>query len=113
MIVLDTDHLSILQRPQSPEYERLTDRMEQSADSDFATTAVSLEEQMRGWLAAINRARNVHNQLLYYQRLINVVGFTAAGMLLRSISRPPIPLSHCVSKEFGSVRWTSKLPQSR
>jgi tRNA(fMet)-specific endonuclease VapC len=75
MIVLDSDHLSILQHPESPQYERLTAAMDESADGDFVTTVVSLEEQMRGWLAAINRARNVHDQLLYYVRLTGGGGF--------------------------------------
>jgi hypothetical protein len=48
--------------------ERESPEMDRSVESDFATTAISLEEQMRGWLAAINRARNFHNQLLFYQR---------------------------------------------
>jgi tRNA(fMet)-specific endonuclease VapC len=75
MIVLDSDHLSILQHPESPEYERLTTAMDRSPDQDFATTAVSLEEQTRGWLAAINRRRDVHDQVLYYTRLTKLVDF--------------------------------------
>jgi tRNA(fMet)-specific endonuclease VapC len=69
MIVLDTDHLSILQQPQSPLAERLYQSMSHSVDADFATTVVSLEEQMRGWLAAINRQKNAHAQTPYYLRL--------------------------------------------
>jgi tRNA(fMet)-specific endonuclease VapC len=60
---------------ENPQYERLTAAMEQSTDTDFATTAISLEEQMRGWLAAINRARSVHDQPLYYARLTGLVDF--------------------------------------
>lgn len=75
MIVLDSDHLSILQHPESPQYERLTAAMVQSADTDFATTAVSPEEQMRAWLAAINRARSVQDQVPYYARLTGLVDF--------------------------------------
>jgi tRNA(fMet)-specific endonuclease VapC len=75
MIILDTDHLSILQRPEAPQYERLTTAMEQSTDAAFATTIISLEEQMRGWLAAIGRARTVHDQTLYYTRLGGLVEF--------------------------------------
>jgi hypothetical protein len=75
MIVFDTDHLSILQHPESPQYQELVAKMDQSVDTDFVTTAVSLEEQMRGWLAAINRARDVHQQPLYYVRLSGLVEF--------------------------------------
>lgn len=75
MIVLDSDHLSMLQHPESPEYERLTAAMGESPDADFATTSISLEEQMRGWLAAISRQRAVHDQLLYYSKLTGLVDF--------------------------------------
>jgi tRNA(fMet)-specific endonuclease VapC len=75
MIVFDTDHLSILQYPENPQYDRLVAAMERSADTAFVTTAVGLEEQMRGWLAAINRARNVHDQPRYYARLTGLVDF--------------------------------------
>src|SRR5436190_15040802 len=82
MIVVDTDHLSILQHPESPQYERLTAAMNLSADGEFATTAISLEEQLRGWLAAINRARQVHGQLLYYGRLTGLVDFYSRWHIL-------------------------------
>jgi len=75
MIILDTDHLSILQHPENPQQERLLAAMERSADADFATTSISLEEQMRGCRAAISRARDVHKQLRYYERLTGLVEF--------------------------------------
>ena len=75
MIILDSDHLSILQHPESPQYERLTTALNSSIDREFATTSISLEEQMRDWLAAINRAKYVHGQLLYYERLVGLVDF--------------------------------------
>lgn len=65
MIVLDTDHLSIIQHPESPQYGRLTTAIYESDDQVFVMTVISLEEQMRGWLAAINNARKVHDQPLY------------------------------------------------
>jgi tRNA(fMet)-specific endonuclease VapC len=82
MIILDTDHLSILQQPESPQFERLTAAMDRSADANFATTAISLEEQMRGWLAAINRSRSLHDQLPYYQRLTGLVDFYSRWQVL-------------------------------
>jgi tRNA(fMet)-specific endonuclease VapC len=75
MIILDSDHLSILQHPESPQYEKLTEAMRRAEDVDFATTVVSLEEQMRGWLAVINRAREIRGQIPYYRRLTGIVGF--------------------------------------
>lgn len=51
MIILDTDHINILQNEQGDQYFTLTASMAASRDQDFVTTAVTLEEQMRGWLA--------------------------------------------------------------
>jgi tRNA(fMet)-specific endonuclease VapC len=82
MIVFDSDHLSILQHPESPQYERIVSRMGDSVDPEFATTVVSLEEQMRGWLAAINRSR-VDNQPLYYTRLSGLVDFYSRWRVLQ------------------------------
>lgn len=82
MILLDSDHLSILQHPESPQFERLVAAMDRSGDADFATTAVSLEEQMRGWLAAINRAK-IQDQPLYYLRLSGLVEFYSRWQIVQ------------------------------
>ena len=51
MILLDTDHLNALKYPESVHYAPLTLKMSVSTDQDFATTVITVEEQMRGWLA--------------------------------------------------------------
>ncbi len=53
MIVLDTDHLSVLKYDEHPRCRVLRERMNVSEDPFFATTIISAEEQMRGWLAKI------------------------------------------------------------
>lgn len=82
MIVLDSDHLSILQRPESPKYEQLLRALNDSADSVVTTTVISLEEQTLGWLAAINRARDVQDQPKYYLRLSQLVDFYGQWQVL-------------------------------
>jgi hypothetical protein len=59
MIILDTDHVTVLRRTGHSHYAALAANMKRSADQDFVTTAVSIEEQMRGWLAAIRRTQKV------------------------------------------------------
>jgi tRNA(fMet)-specific endonuclease VapC len=56
--------------------------MDPSPDRNFATTVVSVEEDMRGWLAAIRRARKVHNQILYYTRLVGLIRFFSNWKIL-------------------------------
>lgn len=50
MIILDTDHISTLKYANSDRFARLALRMADSPDQDFATTAITLEEQLLGWL---------------------------------------------------------------
>ena len=55
MIVLDSDHFSVFEYPEADRAERLRERLTRSADRDIYTNVISLEEQMRGWLAAMHR----------------------------------------------------------
>lgn len=55
-VVLDTDHLTLLQR-QSPEADHILRRLDRLAPDDIAATIVSFQEQFQGWLAYLNKAR--------------------------------------------------------
>ena len=68
MLVLDTDHFSILERLESPERMPLVRRLERSG-LPVATTILSYEEQSRSWLAYVARARSRTEQLDAYRRL--------------------------------------------
>jgi tRNA(fMet)-specific endonuclease VapC len=59
MVVLDTDHLSLLQRTSSAEGARLRDRLHLIRREECAATLVTFEEQVRGRLAVLRRARTV------------------------------------------------------
>jgi tRNA(fMet)-specific endonuclease VapC len=82
MIILDTDHISLLQRPDSPEAKRLVRRLAASTDREIATTVISVEEQMRGWLQVIARYRNPIQQIAYYDKLIEFIRFFNNWMIL-------------------------------
>lgn len=76
MIILDTDHFTILKYGDSEAARNLSLNMAVSVDQDFATTAISLEEQMRGLLALLNRSgTEVDRQLPAYRRLVELVQF--------------------------------------
>ena len=55
MYVLDTDHLSVLQRRVGTEYGQLRDRMRMFDVDDFCMTTVSLHEQTKGANSIIQR----------------------------------------------------------
>jgi tRNA(fMet)-specific endonuclease VapC len=69
MIVLDTDVLSIVQQARGETYDRLANRLDAAGAGGVYVTIVSLEEQMRGWLAYIARAKRIADQILAYERL--------------------------------------------
>ena len=77
MILLDTDHIVALKYSKGAEHGRLTARMSTSSDQSFVTTSITLEEQLRGWLAFVNRSPDVHRQVPAYQRLNSLVDFFA------------------------------------
>ena len=68
MLVLDTDHMSVLEWG-GQNCATLRQRLADVPQSDVATTIISYEEQMRGWMAYIARAKSIDHQLQAYQRL--------------------------------------------
>jgi tRNA(fMet)-specific endonuclease VapC len=67
-VILDTDHITILQR-QGPEADHLLHRLDSLPPDDMATTIVSYQEQLQGWLAYLNRARGDNELLRAYAEL--------------------------------------------
>ena len=85
-VILDTDHLTIVQRKTQPEYARLLNRLHQLAPDDIATSIVTFQEQTQGWLAYINRARTAEEIVHAYAELetmqrsfckMNILSFNA------------------------------------
>ena len=83
MIILDTDHLTVLRYEDDSRYSTLTSRLDASLDQHIVTTVVTVEEQMRGWLAEINRWREVRRQITAYERLVRMVEFLSEWEIIR------------------------------
>lgn len=66
---LDTDHMSLLERAESGSGTRLLERLRQVAPEQRGTTIISFEEQMRGWMGYLAKARQVAKQIEAYRRL--------------------------------------------
>ncbi|HZU35392.1 MAG TPA: type II toxin-antitoxin system VapC family toxin [Gemmataceae bacterium] len=77
MILLDTDHLTVLKYDEHPQCRALRERMSDSEDPDFATSIISAEEQMRGWLAKIHATRDAEKQVAWYDQLAWLIEFLA------------------------------------
>lgn len=71
--LLDTDHLSILQRQTGKDYSNLSTRMAQYPLSDFAVSIVTFHEQMLGCHAYINRDRTLNDIVKGYEMMARLV----------------------------------------
>ena len=80
MLVLDTDHVSALSHPSETSLN-LLERIRASGD-DATTTIVTVEEQLRGWLAELHRLTEPHRQIVAYDRLQRRLDFFAAWTVL-------------------------------
>jgi tRNA(fMet)-specific endonuclease VapC len=95
MILLDTDHLNVLAVP-GPRADRLAAKLGKSADGDFAVAIVSIEEQMRGWLAEIRHQLVAVRQVRPYERLHRLVGFWGLWRVL--------PFDDVAAERFQTLR---------
>lgn len=68
MLVLDTDHMSFLQFSMSDHAVELARRLRESSD-EACTTIVTYEEQTRGWMAYMAKARSISAQVEAYGHL--------------------------------------------
>jgi tRNA(fMet)-specific endonuclease VapC len=68
MFILDTDHISILDRS-GPTAQPLLAKLARVNPNQVATTIITYEEQMRGWLSYIAKTSIIAEQIAAYQKL--------------------------------------------
>jgi tRNA(fMet)-specific endonuclease VapC len=94
VILLDTDLLSIIQRASGFEYECLARRLD-SAHEEVVVSIISFEEQMRGWLAYIARAKTPNQLIGGYTRL--------RALLEDSTTRPILDFDQACARQFEKL----------
>jgi tRNA(fMet)-specific endonuclease VapC len=83
MILLDTDHVTLLKYPASERAVRLRQRLEAlPAGEVVGVPVVVVEEQMRGWLATIAKERTARRQVPAYRELAGLFEFFAEFEIL-------------------------------
>lgn len=82
MILLDTDHLTLLKYTANPLCQALDARMQASRDREIGTTIISVEEQWRGWFAVVARHRGVRRQVKAYQELVELHAFLSEWTIM-------------------------------
>ena len=83
MILLDTDRLRVLRGEPSTRRTRLVTRLAAAGGETVGTTIVTVEEQMRGWLAAVAKERKARRQVHPYGELARLFEFFADYEIVR------------------------------
>ncbi len=87
MILLDTDHLSVLTNARASAHATLLGRIRAAQAEEFGIPVIAAEEQCRGWLAEVGRQRDVQKQVLAYERLARLFEFLAHWTVVRFDAR--------------------------
>jgi tRNA(fMet)-specific endonuclease VapC len=80
--LLDTDHISCIQRRSGKDFQCLKSRMDRYSSQDFALSIISFHEQTLGAHTFINRAKNNAEILRGYTLLREILqGFSQSPVL--------------------------------
>jgi tRNA(fMet)-specific endonuclease VapC len=82
MFLFDTDHLGIIQRQSEPEFSRLWARISKHPPTAFNTSIVSFHEQVVGWNAYLNRARDTAGVIRAYAMFERILADFAAAQVV-------------------------------
>ncbi len=80
--VLDTDHLSILQRRSEPDFSKLSKRLNNHSPDLIFVTIISFQEQFQGWLAFINQSKSMQQIVNAYSKLESLIHLFSVSQIL-------------------------------
>jgi tRNA(fMet)-specific endonuclease VapC len=111
-VLLDTDHLSVLEWREQPACDRLLERLDRLPPDDLATSIVSFHEQVQGWLAFLNRTRKPEQIVTAYSKLealwrwflkMNVLSYTPAAQARCVELRRQCPRLKTLDRRIASI----------
>ena len=106
MVVLDTDHLSLLERRESAASQSLQTRLDRLDAGSWTTTIVTYEEQTRGWMAYMARTKTVAQEIDAYARLKTHIQSYRYIVVLDFDEGAVVKYRDSPSPASESVRWT-------
>ena len=106
MIILDSDHVSVLQIPDNDRRTRLLKRIAEVEAERISTTIITVEEQMRGWLASVAKERAFERQAHPTDNFADSSDFSAVGKSSKSMKWPFSHSTNCDGRKSESARWT-------
>ena len=72
MILMDTDHFSVLTDSRDSRHGKLVARLADVTEA-VLIPVIAVEEQLRGWLAQIHRTRESRHLIYPYERLVRLI----------------------------------------
>jgi tRNA(fMet)-specific endonuclease VapC len=97
MILIDTDHATFLKYPESERGRRFIERLESLPESEVLGVAiVTVEERMRGWLAAIAKEKSALRQVAGYRELMRLFEFYQEFEI--------VPFDESAARRFDDLR---------
>jgi tRNA(fMet)-specific endonuclease VapC len=95
MYILDTDHLSVIDRG-GANAQHLLQKLASINPTQVATSIISYEEQMRGWLSYAAKAQTIEQQVRAYKEL--------KRQLTNYCTIPIIDFSEQAAQEFQRLK---------
>lgn len=95
MYLMDTDHVSLIDRGGTPG-NNIKRRLATVPPDDVSVSVISYEEQIRGWVSAIAQARTIERQLPSYSELERLLRFYCIT--------PILPFDERAGAEFERLR---------
>jgi len=111
MFVLDSDHLSFLQRQAGPEFATLSKRCSAHRASDFFLTIVSFHEQFNGWTRFIARSQKASAWVRGYHELEGVITTFGRAQVLPFSPAAADIYEDLKSNEYALGAWICESPR--
>ena len=93
MILLDTDHVTLLQWGGAPA-RKIARRLEEAVSEVASTTIISYEEHARGWLSRVSAAKTLADEVTVYRKLREQLAFYATLQIMDFDERAAIQFQH-------------------
>lgn len=100
MYILDTDHLSVLERG-GISAQKLMQNLEEVEPTKISASIISYEEQTRGWLDYIKKSKNTEKEVEGYKQL--------KAHLSRYSSMPIFEFDHSAFLKFKQLRRSYRI----
>lgn len=100
MFLFDTNHISVWQRGEGLEYEKLCSRLERYTGDQFYVSIVSFHELLNGWNAYMTKRRGSESLVRAYAKFEAILRDFSAMQLLPFDRKAAETLDHLISRNL-------------